>query len=374
MRRWPIWLLAAGVVSACAPLPARAGGEGGPDPKEVQAVLDKAIAYLKSAQNKDGSFAPKLAGPGVSGIVAAGLLRCGVGPDDPLVARTLDYMEKNVQKDGGIYSKFLANYTTSVALMAFKEANKGGKYDALIKNATAFIRKVQHLEPESETGDVKHGGFGYDRKTRPDLSNSNFAVEALLAAGVPKDDPAIQKALKFIGRCQNLAGEHNDQEFAKKAAKDDEGGFTYVPIPDKKNPYGTAAGGLRSLGGMTYGGLKSFLYAGVSKDDPRVKAALRWIREHYTLEENPGMKQAGLYYYYHTFAKAMDALGEEVFTDAAGKKHRWRAELFQALKSRQREDGSWVNEGDRAFGESTPELATAFAILSLSYCRPQGKR
>jgi squalene-hopene/tetraprenyl-beta-curcumene cyclase len=125
---------------------------------------------------------------------------------------------------------------------------------------------------------------------------------------------------------------------------------------------------------MTYGGLKSFLYAGVSKDDPRVKAALRWIREHYTLEENPGMKQAGLYYYYHTFAKAMDALGEEVFTDAAGKKHRWRAELFQALKSRQREDGSWVNEGDRAFGESTPELATAFAILSLSYCRPQGKR
>ena len=61
---------------------------------------------------------------------------------------------------------------------------------------------------------------------------------------------------------------------------------------------------------MTYAGLKSFLYAGVSKDDPRVKGAVDWIRRHYTLEENPGMGKAGLYYYYHTFAKAMDALGQ----------------------------------------------------------------
>ena len=58
--------------------------------------------------------------------------------------------------------------------------------------------------------------------------------------------------------------------------------------------YVAAAGGLRSLGAMTYGGLKSFLYAGVKKDDPRVQGAVKWIRAHYTLEENPGLKQAGL--------------------------------------------------------------------------------
>ena len=45
---------------------------------------------------------------------------------------------------------------------------------------------------------------------------------------------------------------------------------------------------------MTYTGLKSFLYAGVNKDDPRVKAAVSWVRAHYTFEENPGMGQAGL--------------------------------------------------------------------------------
>ena len=120
---------------------------------------------------------------------------------------------------------------------------------------------------------------------------------------------------------------------------------------------------------MTYAGLKSFLYAGVSKDDPRVKGALAWIQRHYTLDENPGMGKSGLYYYYHTFAKAMDALGQAQITDAEGKKHNWRRDLFEALKKQQKDNGSWQNPGDKNFGESDPVLATAFAVLTLSYCK-----
>jgi squalene-hopene/tetraprenyl-beta-curcumene cyclase len=121
---------------------------------------------------------------------------------------------------------------------------------------------------------------------------------------------------------------------------------------------------------MTYAGLKSFLYAGVSKDDARVKGAIKWIRSHYTLDENPGMGQAGLYYYYHTFGKALAAWGEDRFKDVKGLEHDWRADLFEAAKKRQRPDGSWVNAGDRAYGETNPELATAFALMALSYCGP----
>jgi squalene-hopene/tetraprenyl-beta-curcumene cyclase len=139
-----------------------------------------------------------------------------------------------------------------------------------------------------------------------------------------------------------------------------------------KNKYATPGGGLRSVGGMTYSGLKSFLYAGVSKEDPRVKAAVNWVRHHYTLEENPGMGKAGLYYYYQTFGKAMEALGEEPFTDAKGVKHDWRLELFHALQKKQMANGGWQNIGDRTFGEDNPDLATSFALLSLSYCK--GKR
>ncbi len=344
---------------------AQPGAPGtGPSAKEIRALVDKAAGYLKSQQGGDGSFSPKIAGPGISALVLAGLARNGMSPKDPLLEKTLQYLEKQIQKDGGVYNKFLANYTTSVAIMAFKEVNKDGKYDEAIRKASAFVQGIQQ---EGDDKDAKTGGFGYDKKSRPDVSNTAFAVEALLAAGISKDDPAVKNALKFLGRCQNLSGEFNDQPFAKKASKDDEGGFTYHPFDIDKNQYKTAEGGLRSLGGMTYGGLKSFLHAGVSKEDPRVKAAIGWVRKHYTLEENPGMGQSGLYYYYHTFAKAMHAWGEDTFVTADGKKHPWRRELFDALKKRQGADGSWRND-DKAFAENNAELSTAFALLALSYC------
>jgi squalene-hopene/tetraprenyl-beta-curcumene cyclase len=275
-------------------------------------------------------------------------------------------LESQVQKDGGVYNKGLANYTTSVAIMAFKEANRGGKYDAVIKNAADYIKRIQH---EDDAQNVTFGGFSYDGKKRPDMSNSVFSIEALLAAGVSKDDPAIKKALTFLGRCQNLPGEFNDQPFARKTTKDGQGGFVYSPFDKDDSPHKTPEGGLRSLGAMTYGGLKSFLYAGVSKEDPRVKAAVDWMRRHYTLEENIGMGRNGLYYYYHTFAKAMDAWSEDPFVDAAGKKHAWRAELFLALRSRQGANGSWINVGEKTFAEFNPDLCTAFALLSVSYCK-----
>jgi squalene-hopene/tetraprenyl-beta-curcumene cyclase len=359
-------LLAAGLLLGVQPRAESGQAKLGPKPQEVQKVLDKAVAYLKTSQQKDGGFSPKFAGPGITALAAAAMIRNGVSPQDPVVAKALDYLASQVKEDGGIYDKFLANYTTAVALMALKEANKDGKYDAAIKKAGDFIKRLQHDEEETHGN---HGGFGYDKKSRPDLSNTGFSVEALLAAGFTKDDPAVQKALRFIGRCQNLPGETNDQAFAKKATDDDKGGFTYDPSAGDKSPYKTAAGGLRSLGGMTYSGLKSFLYAGVSKDDLRVRAAVNWCRHHYTLEENPGMGKAGLYYYYHTFAKALDALGEEPFVDGKGVKHDWRLELFQTLQKQQQANGSWRNNGEKTFGEDNADLATSFALLSLSYCK-----
>jgi squalene-hopene/tetraprenyl-beta-curcumene cyclase len=256
---------------------------------------------------------------------------------------------------------------TCLALMAFKEMNTNGKYDKVIGNASKF---VMSLQDNSDMKDVKHGGVGYDGKSRPDLSNTQFMVEALIAAGVSKDDPAIKKALVFISRCQNLKSEYNDQPFATKTTDDDKGGFVYNPLDqdNDKSEKRTPEGGLRSEGGMTYAGLKSFLYSGVSKDDPRVKAAITWVRKHYSVTENPGQKQSGLFYYYHTFAKAMDALGEDPFVDAKGVKHDWKQELFDELKKKQADNGSWANT-NRAFLEDVPELATAFALLSLSYTK-----
>jgi squalene-hopene/tetraprenyl-beta-curcumene cyclase len=344
--------------------------------KELATVLDKAYDYLKTQQKPEGNFAdPRSGEPGVTALITAALVRTGRDPSDPLVSKGLKYLEGLVKPDGGVYLQGLANYTTSLAIMTFHEANSNGKYDAVIASASKFLRGLQYGEGDSMTAaDPQYGGAGYDKKGArggPDLSNTHFFVEALLAGGAKQDDPAVQRALAFISRSQNLPGEFNDQEYAKKVSEEDRGGFVYnhLSASDEKNPRRTPAGGLRSEGGMTYAGLKSFLYAGVSKDDPRVKAAVRWVRAHYTLTENPGMGQNGLFYYYHVFAKAMDALGEDRFKDAKGVEHDWRKELFDTLKGKQQADGSWVNDKSRAYLENLPVLATAFAVLSLSYCK-----
>lgn len=338
---------------------------------EVRKSVQKAHDFLAKRQGADGSFSPRAGGPGITALVVAGLIRNGVPPDDPVVAKSLKYLESKVQPDGGIYERMLANYTTCVALMALREANADHRFDAAIKNAAAFLKTLQYDESKFPNTDIRFGGAGYDGRSRPDLSNTQFFVDALIAAGVPKDDPAIKKAMVFVSRCQNLASEHNDQPFAKKATEDDKGGFVYNPVLAEREAAKAAEEGLRSAGSMTYAGLKSFLHADVSKTDPRVVAALKWIRVHYTLDANPGQAQRGLFYYYHTFAKALDALGENPFVDAKGVKHDWRSELVAELKKRQRSDGSWVNEKSSAFLEDNPDLATAYALLALSHCDPK---
>lgn len=353
--------------------PAVQAADAYPDQKDLQATLDKAYDYLKGTQGQDGSWATR-GGPGVTALTAAALVRAGRPADDPVVKKAIEFVEKYVKKDGGVYDKGLETYTTALAVVAFKELNADKKYDKVIEAAVKYLKGIQD-GTGTDDKKLEYGGMSYGPKMGgPDTSNTGFFVEALIASGAGKDDPAVVKALTFLSRAQNLPGEKNDQPFAKKASDDDKGGFVYNPgdQSDEKSKKRTAAGGLRSEGGMTYTGLKSFLYAGVDKKDERVQAALKWIGKHYTLDENPGMKTSGLFYYYHTFAKAMDALGDDEFTDADGKKHPWRKELFDKLKGMQAKDGSWVNS-DGSFMENNADLATSFAVLSLSYTTAKKK-
>jgi squalene-hopene/tetraprenyl-beta-curcumene cyclase len=178
----------------------------------------------------------------------------------------------------------------------------------------------------------------------------------------------MKKALLFVSRCQNLESAENTSPFA---AKVNDGGFYYTVAAGGSSQAGqTPDGGLRSYGSMTYAGLKSMIYAGVKPDDSRVKAAHEWIEKHYTLDENPGMGGQGLYYYYHTFAKALATLGGDTILTDDGKEHDWRAELAQKLIDTQQEDGSWVNSTPRWL-EGDPNLVTAYAVLSLAYCQPK---
>ncbi|MEA2735535.1 MAG: hypothetical protein QOE14_1986, partial [Humisphaera sp.] len=276
---------------------------------------------------------------------------------------------------GGIYQDLLANYNTAIAVSALAAA-KEPAFKPRMDRAVAFLKVLQWTPdakgPKGETVADKsnpwYGGWGYGRHGRPDLSNAQIAVEALHDAGLDPQDKAYQAALVFLSRTQNNS-ETNDQPWTG-----DDGGFVYTPANNGESMAGESTTDgrrqLRSYGSMTYAGLKSMIYAGLSKDDPRVKAAVDWIAKHWTLEENPAMREAGdefaqqgLYYYYYTFAHALDAYDEPIITDAAGKPHDWRIELIDKLATLQKPDGSFV--GDKRWMEDNAVLTTAYVVLAL---------
>ena len=164
-------------------------------------------------------------------------------------------------------------------------------------------------------------------------------------------------------RTQNRS-ESNDQSWAGN-----DGGFIYSP--DGESKAGTdAAGSPRSYASMTYAGLLSFIYANVDKDDERVQAAFKWIKEHFTLEENYGMGAQGLYYHYHTMAKALRLYGDSTFVDAKGISHDWYREFAEKMIELQKPDGFWVNEQSR-WMEADPRLVTAYVVLALDTAYPK---
>lgn len=354
-------------------------GKMGPDPAVWNRTVDRAVDFLKNAQEPGGGWSTAKS-PGITGVALTGLLKSGrVTAKDPVGARALKYIEGLVNPDkkhiaGQDPRVQLLNYVTSINVMALSTADRAEKYRAVIGDATEFLKQLQWDEGEGkDRGDDFYGGAGYDSKSRPDLSNTQFFLDALIAAGVSKDDPALKKAVVFVSRCQNLKSEHNDQPWAGKI---NDGSFIYTAstggvtkvLEDPKD------GKLPGYGSMTYAGIKSLIYCGVDKNDPRIKTAFQWIKNNYTVDRNPGMPEVrgqwALFYYYHTMAKSLDALGIDYVVDAKGMKHDWRRDITQALAKRQNDDGSFTNPADR-WMEGDPHLVTGYALMALSYCRPK---
>jgi squalene-hopene/tetraprenyl-beta-curcumene cyclase len=331
-------------------------------------VQRAAIAFLRQSQAADGSFSSQ-AGPGVTGLVAAALLSVGVPSEDPVVSKSIDFILNTRRDNGGLYAEGSrhANYETCLAMMALSKANADGKFNEILQSAQKFVKREQWDEGEGiNPKDPAFGGAGYGSKSRPDLSNTAFFIEALRTTGVAQDDPAIQRALAFVNRCQNLESPANDTPFASKL---NDGGFYYTPANGGDSMAGKdeATGGLRSYASMTYAGLKSMLYAGVSQEDYRVKAALKYLSKNYSVTSNPGIGAAGHYYYLQTMSKALSVAGVTNFNSESGKRA-WKSDVLDQLKKTQKVDGSWTNPEPR-WMEGDPNLVTAYALLTLSHLK-----
>lgn len=329
---------------------------------DTEAALKKGADFLLKTQNEDGSWGQKPQ-PAVAALCALALHN---SPTDDAVAlnKAVDdamaYVLSHVdEEDGAVRGKaprilfFKLSpwpvYTTSISLVAMAEINKP-EYLPVMRAAREYLKSMQ-----SKAANPAAGGFGYDQSKRPDMSNTNWTLEALYLTRHLDEEPfgtassreetkqVWKRANEFLTNMQappDSEGEHA-------------GGFGYKHKPD-----------IVATGAMTYAGLKSMIYAEVSANDPRVRGALDWVGRNYTFETVPGAGMRGYFYYLQTMTKALGAANIDSLPLADGKSADWRADATKHLISLQRADGSWYNP-DGKYLESLPELVTAYAMISL---------
>ena len=350
-------------------------------------ALEKGANFLLSVSDNGKWGQPGKPDAGMSAM-ALGALLCHPAPRPaPMQAAIdsgLDWLVSMQKADGSIHDGKLANYTTSAAILALSRSG-AEKYKPVIAKAQGFLAQLQADEGEGYSeGDLYYGGIGYGSTERPDLSNLQMALEALAASGMEPNAPTYRKALKFLERCQNRS-ESNDvkiRDGAVEVRPGDDGGAGYAP-GDSKAGFVELEGGVkvpRSYGSMTYALLKCLVFAGVDKQDPRLKAAYDWVCANYTLDINPGFDPSidpsapyqGLFYYLHCMAQALDLLEVGTLKDSAGVEHAWRAELCGRIVSMQSKlDGSWTNRNSPRWYEGNPLLGTAYALLTLDAALPK---
>lgn len=381
--------LAAAALLALAPASLPQEARAPDDPAKVRlAAYDRGLEFLRKKAVGGKWGPPGKADPGITALVLTAFLgRPGGLPegDRALADGAAAWLLSLQKKDGGIYEDANGNYTTSLAVQALLLHGKDRHREA-VDRALGYLRRMQFCEDGGEgrvvdRKDLRYGGMGYGSDpSQPDLSNTQFALESLKAAGVPESDPAYQRALLFLQRTQNRKENETEGEPTEKAGekgkvlvRSADGGAGYRPFDSKAGTFERPDGKLavRSYGSMTYALLKCYLYAGAGPSDPRVQDAAAWIRRNYTWEENPGFTEPrlgkqGYFYYLATASRALDLLGPDAAgTGKDGKARDWRSDLAAKLLSLQGADGSWTNEVDR-WMEGLPEIATAFALKALA--------
>lgn len=348
--------------------------------------LSRGARWLASRQGGDGSWVSDVYGAFKDGFsltpfATVALLESGLERE---AARRGAAWLASKTSDGRVVAGRIAPsypaYTAALATRALSHADAGQPVAA----RDAWLAELKQRQLTEALGwelmDAHYGGWGYStvipKKPAPgtdvqdaflesNLSTTAFAIDALAAAGVPVSDPAFLSASLYVRHQQNFR--------ETDPAPEDDGGFFFIADDEVRNKAGrTDSTGARvrfhSYGTMTADGLRSLLRCGSPADSPRASVARRWLRERYDAAHHPGtyraereeVRDSAWFYWAAAFSSAMRADG-----DATA----WRESLRAELVRRQRADGSWANELI-AVREDDPVVATSFALLALSACRP----
>lgn len=344
---------------------------------EVQHAIDKGLTWLATNQNTNGYWSTADQ-PAVTALALTAFMGepSGHYQSHPTgaIERGYAFVTNAAKPDGSIYNKGLQNYNTSICMMGLLAAHNP-QFDPLLRRGRDWLitQQVHH------EGSPLDGGVGYgDHGPYSDMNNTMHALEALYYTKYLDNDKPRgagkdlnwAAAIHFIQSCQNLPSVNSNSWVSPDPR--DAGGFVYYPGNSKAPARSTNAQGrvaLRSYGSISYAGLLSYIYADLQRDDPRVKAAFDWLRNNYTLDENPGMGPQGLYYYLHLMTKALTIYGIDQLPTADGHPVDWRKDVAMKLINLQKADGSWANDNNR-WWEHDPALVTSYSLMSLEMLYP----
>jgi len=348
--------------------------------QELRLSVERGLNFLRAKQNKTTGQWGEAEPVAITGLAITGFMldpnRKAGDPVPAEIEAATRYLISNAKPDGSICVKARATYNTALALTALLLNNKPENEAVMLAARRYLVTRQLDLDEKGKQDNPTDGGIGYgeEKATHADLSNTTFALEALYYSqslladkgDAAKGEPQLNfgAAIDFIQRCQNRP-ESNKSTWVSKDPKD-AGGFIYNPTETRgakvENPDGTIS--LRSYGSISYAGLLSFIYAGLDKNDPRVKAVIEWLQANYTVAENPGLGAQGLFYYYHTMSKALSIAQIDYIKTKDGKIIDWRADITAKLLNLQKGDGSWANAEGR-WMESDPVLTTSYILMAL---------
>ncbi|MBR0198012.1 MAG: terpene cyclase/mutase family protein [Kiritimatiellae bacterium] len=330
----------------------------------LEQAIQKGAQFLLANQSLEGYWSDKQM-PALTALPVWAL--SGSGLDKAITSSPIEkgvkYVLSTQREDGGFYipkpgrgGSGLGNYNTSVCLSSL--------YESGIAPTAPMLKAREYIASSQLTGDdTMAGGFGYDKISRrryADLSNTSYALDAMhrtaaleeVRTGSKKVDVDWDRALQFVS---NLISQEGQSA----------GGAAY----NERTPQGgveTNAQGrvtLRAYGSMTYAAVLSMCHAKLDRGDPRVRQSLEYCEKYWSLDENPGMGNQGLFYYFDILSRALTAAKVEKVGE-----HEWKKELAAKVISLQNPDGSWVNDNNR-FWEGDKVLCTSFALLVLELCR-----
>jgi HEAT repeat protein/prenyltransferase beta subunit len=280
--------------------------------------IDKALKYLGSIQEKDGSF-PSFFRLCTTELAVLCFQRQGYSKDDPVIKKAKEYILANRKADGSFYSeaepqgKEKAAYTTALAIKLFSALKETQNAD-LVNASIAWVTGIQNPD----------GGFGYGKASRSDITATSFCLSSLnegygfLACGTGGE--VFSKALGYLNKLQNP-----------------DGGFGYSE--EERSP---------SRGTPTASGLIALLYTRAGKGD--IGRAISWLSRNYTWDEDSGGANPGNYQYYvKELAEALNLSGQKTVKDKAGAEHSWYDDVLRKLLKEQSANGFWMNYKEPLF-------------------------